>query len=37
MIVITWFEYLPVLVKLPPAETTAKLREVGENKAADVL
>jgi hypothetical protein len=37
MTVSTWFEYLPVLGKLLPAETTAKLREVGENKAADVL
>jgi hypothetical protein len=37
MTVSTWFEYLPVLGKLLPAETTAKLLEVGENKAEDVL
>lgn len=32
-----WFDDLPVLGKLPPAQAAAKLREVGENKTADTL
>jgi hypothetical protein len=32
-----WFDDLPVLGKLPPAQAAAKLREVGENKIADTL
>src|SRR6266571_1709470 len=32
----TWFDD-PVLGKLPPGEAAAKLREVGENEAADML
>ncbi len=32
----TWFDD-PVLGKLPPQEAAVKLREVGENEAADML
>jgi hypothetical protein len=32
-----WFDDLPVLGKLPPAQAAAKLREVGENKIADTI
>ncbi len=32
-----WFDDLPVLGKLPAEEAAAKLREVGENEAADML
>lgn len=32
-----WFDDLPVLGKLPPAEAAAKLREIGEIDAAEVL
>jgi hypothetical protein len=32
-----WFDDLPVIGKLPPAQAAAKLREVGENKTADTL
>src|SRR5438552_3052239 len=33
----TWFDDLPVLGKLPPEQAAAKLREVGEDEAADML
>ena len=33
----TWFDDLPVLGRLPPAEAAAKLRELGESEAADAL
>lgn len=32
-----WFDDLPVLGKMTPAEAAAKLREVGENEAAEAL
>jgi len=32
-----WFDDLPVLGKLPPAQAAAKLREIGENKTADTI
>ncbi len=33
----TWFDNLPVLGNLPPEEAAAKLREVGEEEAANAL
>ena len=33
----TWFDDLPILGRLPPAEAAAKLREVGENETADAI
>ena len=32
-----WFDDQPVIGKLPPEQAAAKLREVGENEAADML
>jgi hypothetical protein len=32
-----WFDHLPVLSNLPPKEAAAKLRDVGEIEAADLL
>ena len=32
-----WFDDLPVLGRLPPSEAVAKLREIGENKAANAI
>src|SRR5438552_1923843 len=32
-----WFDDQPVLGKLPPEQAAAKLREIGENEAADML
>lgn len=33
----TWFDHLPVLGNLPREEAAAKLRDVGEDEAADLL
>lgn len=33
----TWFDDLPALGKWPPAQAAAKLREIGETEAADIL
>lgn len=33
----TWFDDLPVIGKLPPAQAAAKLREVGEDEVADAI
>lgn len=32
-----WFDDLPVIGKMPPEQAAAKLREVGEDEAADML
>jgi hypothetical protein len=37
MILPDWFDDLPTLGQLPPAQAAAKLRELGEDQAADVL
>lgn len=33
----TWFDDLPVIVKLPPSQAAIKLRELGEKETADAL
>jgi hypothetical protein len=32
-----WFDDQPVIGKLPPEQAAARLREIGENEAADML